>query len=83
MITKEEAEQFIAMMNWASSEEAIQSMDVRMFKQYNKKDKVNKVMYEITSIEWNNKWKQRRGKGESLIKAMEDYTNGRSTIETM
>jgi len=77
-ITDEESAQFSGMMNWASTDDKINRMEVQTFKQYNKATKEYTVIYRIGSQDWyKDNWLLIEGEGRTLTEAMKNYTKRR------
>lgn len=73
-ITPAECQQMVEMYNWAAKEESIASMSLRVFKQYNKLNKTNAIVYEIEVITYNGRWGSMRCKGMTLSEAMNVFS---------
>lgn len=74
-ISQEESNQITGMFNWANNNDDIMMMDLKMFKQYNSKDKHYRTVFEVSSIHWTGQQhKTARGNGSTLIEAMKNYS---------
>lgn len=74
-MTQEESDQMTGMFNWANDADAISMINLKMFKQYNIKDKHYHTVFEVESMHWiNNMHKTVRGTGSTVIDAMKEYS---------
>ena len=74
-ISLDEAAQMGQMYNWAATVKSFQFLSLKIFKQYNQKDKMLRLWYEIEALEMlPDKHRQTRGKGQTLSEAMTNFS---------